>query len=122
MKKTAKAKIKEKFLEKAKISSSRLEVQGDLAKLCEEEKSEIDWKAVIWKVPKGRNIGRNKFVKYICINPRGTKYYKLILKVYSNLVTDSKDYKMVLFKQSDALQGFTKGQISILIFVIICTT
>jgi hypothetical protein len=53
LKKTAKAKIKEKFLEKAKMSSSRLEVQGDLAKLCEEEKSEIDWKAVIYKVPKG---------------------------------------------------------------------
>ena len=48
LKKAANAKIKEKFLEKAKVFSSRLEVQGDLAKLLEEEQSEIDWKAVIY--------------------------------------------------------------------------
>ena len=40
-------------MEKAKESSSRLDVQGDLAKLLEEEASEIDWKAVIYRVPKG---------------------------------------------------------------------
>ena len=37
----------------AKESSSRLDVQGDLAKLLEEEASEIDWKAVIYRVLKG---------------------------------------------------------------------
>ena len=53
LKKAAKAKIKDKFLAKAKTYSSRLEVQGDLAKLLEEEEADIDWKAMIYRVPKG---------------------------------------------------------------------
>ena len=38
----AKAEIQEKFLEKAQEYSSRMDVQSDLAKLLEEEASEID--------------------------------------------------------------------------------
>ena len=49
----AKKKIQDKRLAEAKDSSSRLAVQGDLCKVLEEDAADIDWKTIIYKVPKG---------------------------------------------------------------------
>ena len=53
IKTAAKNKIKEHVLNKAKEASSKLVVQGEFARTVEEENSEIDWKSVIYQVPKG---------------------------------------------------------------------
>ena len=53
LKKAAKKKIQEKNMVKAKKDSSRLEVQGEFARLLEEEERDIDWKTTIYRVPRG---------------------------------------------------------------------
>ena len=53
IKKVAQKKIKDKRLTEAKASSSKLAFQGDLCKVLEEDSADIDWKTIIYRVPKG---------------------------------------------------------------------
>ena len=53
LKKAGKSLVAEQYKERANEASERMEVQGDLARLLEEEKTNMDWQSLIFSVPHG---------------------------------------------------------------------
>ena len=53
LKKAGKSLVAEKYKDRAIEKSRGLEVQGDLARLMEDEKKNMDWQSLIYSVPRG---------------------------------------------------------------------
>ena len=53
LKKAGKSLVAEQYKERANEASRRMEVQGDLGRLLEEEKTNMDWQSLIFSVPRG---------------------------------------------------------------------
>ena len=53
LKKAGKSLVAEKYKDRASEKSRGLEVQGDLARLMEDEKRNMDWQSLIYSVPRG---------------------------------------------------------------------
>ena len=68
IKKAAKDIIAAQYLDKAKEKANKLELQGEFGRLLAEEENDVDWKSLIFQVPRGVMA----FAARLCTNSLAT--------------------------------------------------